>query len=162
MQPAITPFLWFDTEAEDAANFYTSVFPNSRIVKVTHYAKAGPRQAGMVMTVAFELNGQPFTALNGGPEPKFNHAVSFVINCRDQDEVDRYWQLLSDGGREVACGWLTDRFGLSWQVVPEGLIELITDVDPERAQRATEAMLSMTKLDIEAIRQAADSVTATP
>lgn len=160
MQPQITPFLWFDNEAEDAANFYTSLFPNSRIVTVTHYGQAGPRPAGTVMTVAFELNGQRFTALNGGPEPKFNHAVSFVINCEDQDEVDRYWQSLSDGGQEVACGWLTDRFGLSWQVVPDGLIELITDVDPERAERATEAMLSMTKLDIEAIRRAADGVTA--
>jgi predicted 3-demethylubiquinone-9 3-methyltransferase (glyoxalase superfamily) len=160
MQSPVTPFLWFDTEAEDAANFYTSVFPNSRIVTVTRYGEAGPRPAGMVMTVAFELNGQRFTALNGGPEPKFNHAVSFVINCEDQDEVDRYWGLLSDGGQEVACGWLTDRFGLSWQVVPDGLIELITDADPERAQRATEAMLSMTKLDLEAVRRAADGVAA--
>jgi predicted 3-demethylubiquinone-9 3-methyltransferase (glyoxalase superfamily) len=160
MQPPITPFLWFDTEAEDAANFYTSVFPNSRIVAITHYGEAGPRPAGMVMTVAFELNGQRFTALNAGPEPKFNHAVSFVINCKNQDEVDRYWELLTDDGQEVACGWLTDRFGLSWQVVPEGLIELITDADPERAQRATEAMLSMTKLDIEAMRRAADGVAA--
>lgn len=161
MQSPITPFLWFDTEAEDAANFYTSVFPNSRIVAVSHYGAAGPRPAGMVMTVAFELNGQRVTALNGGPEPKFNHAVSFVINCESQDEVDRYWDLLTDGGQEVACGWLTDRFGLSWQVVPEGLIELITDADPERAQRATEAMLSMTKLDLEAVRRAADGVAAT-
>jgi len=160
MQSLITPFLWFDTEAEDAANFYTSVFPNSSIVAVTHYGEAGPRPAGTVMTVAFELNGQRFTALNAEPEPKFNHAVSFVINCKNQDEVDRYWELLTDGGQEVACGWLTDRFGLSWQVVPEGLIELITDADPERAQRASEAMLSMTKLDIEAVRRAADGVAA--
>jgi predicted 3-demethylubiquinone-9 3-methyltransferase (glyoxalase superfamily) len=161
MQSPITPFLWFDTEAEDAANFYTSVFPNSRILAVTHYGEAGPRPAGMVMTVAFELNGQRFTGLNAGPEPKFNHGVSFVINCENQDEVDRYWELLTDGGQEVACGWLTDRFGLSWQVVPEGLIELITDADPERAQRATEAMLSMTKLDLEAVRRAADGVATT-
>lgn len=121
MQSPITPFLWFDTEAEDAANFHISMFPNSRILAVSRYGEAGARTARMVVTMAFELNGQRFTAPNAGPVPKFSHAVSFVINCENQDQVDRYWELLSDGGQEVACGWLTDRFGLSWQVVPEGL-----------------------------------------
>jgi predicted 3-demethylubiquinone-9 3-methyltransferase (glyoxalase superfamily) len=160
MVQRITPFLWFDTEAEQAAEFYTSVFPNSRITNVTRYDEAGPRKAGTVMTVAFELDGQRFTAINGGPQFTFDEAISFVITCADQEEVDRYWAQLSDGGEEGPCGWLKDRFGLSWQVVPEGLIEILTDADPERARRAREALYSMRKLDLAAIRDAADAVTA--
>ena len=160
MKQKITPNLWFDTEAEEAAAFYTSVFKNSRIVDVTHYTEAGPRDAGMVMTVAFELDGQRFVGINGGPDFKFDEAVSFEIHCQDQDEVDYYWEQLSEGGEEKQCGWLTDRYGLSWQVVPTGIEELFADPDPERAQRAMEAMLKMGKLEIAALRSAADSVPA--
>ena len=150
MQQRIVPNLWFDTEAEEAANFYLSVFKNSRIVNVTHYTEAAPREAGMVMTVEFELDGQRFVGINGGPEFKFDEAVSFQINCKDQDEVDYYWEkLTADGGKEGQCGWLTDRYGLSWQVTPEGMEELFADPDPERAKRAMEAMLKMSKLDVE-------------
>lgn len=157
----IVPNLWFDTEAEEAANFYLSVFENSRIVNVTHYTEAGPREAGMVMTVEWELDGQRFVGINGGPEFKFDEAVSFQINCRDQDEVDYYWErLTADGGREGQCGWLTDKYGLSWQVTPEGMEEVFADPDPERAKRAMEAMLKMSKLDVDALRAAADGVTA--
>ena len=156
MNNLINPCLWFDTEAEDAANFYTSVFPNSKIAEVSRYGEAGPREAGMVMTVAFELNGHRFVALNGGPEFTFSEAISFQINCADQAEVDRYWAALSDGGQEGPCGWVKDRFGVSWQVVPEELPALLSDPDPDRAQRATRAMLSMGKLDLAAIRRAAD------
>ncbi len=156
MNNLINPCLWFDTEAEDAANFYTSVFPNSKIAEVSRYGEAGPREAGMVMTVAFELNGHRFVALNGGPEFTFSEAISFQINCADQAEVDRYWAALSDGGQEGPCGWVKDRFGVSWQVVPEQLPTLLSDPDPDRAQRATRAMLSMGKLDLAAIRRAAD------
>ena len=160
MPERITPNLWFDTEAEEAANFYCSVFENSRIVNVTHYTEAGPREAGMVMTVEFELDGQRFTGINGGPEFKFDEAVSFLINCEDQDEVDYYWEKLTDGGAGAPCGWLKDRFGLSWQVVPEGMEELFADPDPARAQRAMEAMLQMKKLDLAALKAAADGVPA--
>jgi predicted 3-demethylubiquinone-9 3-methyltransferase (glyoxalase superfamily) len=158
MPQKITPFLWFDTQAEEAASFYTSVFPNSRIVNISRYSEAGPRPAGSVMVVDFELDGQRFRALNGGPQYKFDAAISFVISCRDQAEVDHYWERLTDGGEEVACGWLRDRFGLSWQVVPEGVVELLSDPDPDRARRANEAMFTMRKLDLEAIREAADGV----
>ncbi len=158
MQQRITPFLWFDTEAEEAARYYTSVFERSRVISVSHYNEAGPRPAGMVMTVEFELDGQRFLALNGGPEFRFDEAVSFMIHCETQDEVDRYWDLLSTGGEEGPCGWLKDRFGLSWQVVPDGMAELFLDPDPERAQRAMQAMLGMKKLDIGAIRSAADGM----
>jgi predicted 3-demethylubiquinone-9 3-methyltransferase (glyoxalase superfamily) len=161
MQQRITPNLWFDTEAEEAAGFYTSVFKNSRIVHVARYTEAGPRPAGMVMTVEFELDGQRFVGINGGPQFTFDEAVSFQINCEDQDEVDYYWERLSDGGKEGPCGWLKDRFGLSWQVVPGGMEELFSDPDPERARRAMEAMLGMSKLDIAALRDAADGVAAT-
>jgi predicted 3-demethylubiquinone-9 3-methyltransferase (glyoxalase superfamily) len=161
MQQKIIPNLWFDTEAEEAAKFYTSVFDNSRIVNVTHYTEAGPRTAGMVMTVEFELDGQRFVGINGGPEFTFDEAVSFQINCETQDEVDYYWQRLSEGGQEGPCGWLKDRHGLSWQVVPTVLEELLADPDPARAQRAMQAMLGMGKLDIEALREAADGVPAT-
>ncbi len=156
MQP-ITPFLWFDTEGEEAAEFYTSVFPNSKIVEVTRYGSAGPRAEGMVMTVEFELNGQSFVALNGGPDFSFSEAISFQILCQDQDEVDFYWNALSDGGEEGPCGWLKDRFGLSWQVVPAKLNELLSDPDPERAQRAMAAMLEMRKIDVAQIVRAADA-----
>ena len=158
--PKITPNLWFDTEAEEAAEFYTSVFPNSRIVTKTHYTDVGPREAGMVMTVEWELDGQKFVGINGGPEFKFTEAVSFEINCKDQDEVDYYWEKLTEGGEEVQCGWLRDRYGLSWQVVPEGMNEIFADPDPERAKRAMEAMLKMKKLDIAELRNAADGVPA--
>ena len=160
MQQKIVPNLWFDTEAEEAAGFYTSVFKNSRIVNVAHYPEAGPRPAGMVMTVAFELDGQRFVGINGGSQFKFDEAVSFQIDCETQDEVDYYWERLSEGGEESQCGWLKDRYGLSWQVVPTGMEELFTDPDPERAKRAMEAMLGMKKLDIAALRSAADGVPA--
>ncbi len=157
MQTKIVPNLWFDTEAEEAAGFYTSVFENSRIVNVTHYTEAGPRPAGMVMTVEFELDGQRFVGINGGPEFKFDEAVSFAIECETQDEVDYYWEKLSEGGEEGPCGWLKDRFGLSWQVVPTGMEELFADPDKGRAERAMKAMLKMRKIDIAALRQAADA-----
>ena len=133
--PKITPNLWFDTEAEEAANFYTSVFQDSRIVSMAHYPEGAPRPAGTVMTVEWELGGQRFIGINGGPEFKFDEAVSFQINCDTQDEVDYYWERLSEGGEEGPCGWLKDRFGLSWQVTPAGMDELFTDSDPERARR---------------------------
>ena len=160
MQPKIIPNLWFDTEAEQAAEFYVSVFDNSRIVGVTHYTEAGPREAGMVMTVEFELDGQRFVGINGGPEFKFDEAVSFQITCEDQEEVDYYWDRLSEGGEEGPCGWVKDRYGLSWQVVPTGMEELFADPDQERAKRAMEAMFGMRKLDIAALREAADGVQA--
>jgi predicted 3-demethylubiquinone-9 3-methyltransferase (glyoxalase superfamily) len=154
--PRITPNLWFDTQGKEAAEFYCSVFPNSKINDITHYGEAGPREAGMVLTVEFELDGQPFTALNGGPEFTFDEAISFLINCKDQDEVDYYWAKLSQGGEEGPCGWLKDKFGVSWQVVPEGMVEALNDPDQERAQRAMRAMLGMKKIDVAAIRAAAD------
>jgi predicted 3-demethylubiquinone-9 3-methyltransferase (glyoxalase superfamily) len=160
MQQKIVPNLWFDTEAEDAAAFYTSVFPNSRVVSVAHYSEAGPREAGMVMVVEFELDGQRFVAINGGPQFKFDEAVSFQITCEDQDEIDLYWEKLSEGGEEGPCGWLKDRYGLSWQVTPKGMDELFSDPDKSRAERAMRAMLQMRKLDIEALRAAADGVPA--
>jgi predicted 3-demethylubiquinone-9 3-methyltransferase (glyoxalase superfamily) len=150
----ITPFLWFDHQAEEAARFYTSVFPNSTIVKVIRYGGAGPGPPGSVMTVEFQLDGQAFVALNGGPHFEFTEAVSFVVNCQTQDEVDAYWEKLSAGGAEVQCGWLKDRFGLSWQIVPTGLPELLSDPDPEKSQRVLQAMLTMKKLDIRALRRA--------
>jgi predicted 3-demethylubiquinone-9 3-methyltransferase (glyoxalase superfamily) len=160
VQQKITPNLWFDAEAEDAASFYTSVFKNSRIVNVTHYTEAGPRDAGMVMTVEFELDGQRFVGINGGPEFTFDEAVSFQINCETQDDVDYYWEKLAEGGSEGPCGWLKDKYGLSWQVVPTGMEELFADPDPQRAERAMKAMLGMGKLDIAALRSAADGVPA--
>jgi predicted 3-demethylubiquinone-9 3-methyltransferase (glyoxalase superfamily) len=161
MQQKIIPNLWFDTEAEEAAGCYTSVFKNSRVLNVTHYTEAGPRTAGMVMTVEFELHGQRFVGINSGPEFKFDEAVSFQITCDTQDEVDYYWERLSEGGEEGQCGWLKDRFGLSWQVVPAGIEELFADPDPERARRAMQAMLGMRKLDNAAVRRAADGVPVT-
>ncbi|HKG16915.1 MAG TPA: VOC family protein [Solirubrobacteraceae bacterium] len=161
MQQKITPNLWFDNEAEEAAAFYTSVFRDSRIVEVAHFPEGAPRPAGMVMTVEFELEGQRFIAINGGPEFKFDEAVSLQISCDTQDEVDYYWERLSAGGEEGPCGWLKDRYGLSWQVTPKGMDELFSDADPERAQRAMQAMLPMRKLDIAALRRAADGAAAT-
>jgi predicted 3-demethylubiquinone-9 3-methyltransferase (glyoxalase superfamily) len=154
----ITPFLWFDAEAEAAANFYVSIFPNSRIRGVTRYdeggAKAAGRPGGSVMTVAFELDGQEFTALNGGPLFTFSEAISLVVNCRTQEEVDHFWAKLSAGGQPVQCGWLKDRFGVPWQVVPTALPEMLQDKDPQRARRVMAAMLKMTKLDLAELRRA--------
>ncbi len=156
MQQKIVPNLWFDTEAEQAAEFYVGVFENSRIVNVSHYTEAGPRDAGMVMTVEFELDGQRFIGINGGPKFTFDEAVSFAIECETQEEVDYYWDKLTEGGEESQCGWLKDRYGLSWQVVPTGMEELFADPDKGRAERAMKAMLGMRKLDVAALRRAAD------
>ncbi len=153
--PKITPWLWFDTEGEEAARFYTSVFPNSKIVEIAHYGSAGPRPEGMVMTVSFELDGQPFVALNGGPDFTFNEATSFEVSCKTQEEVDAYWDKLSDGGEEGPCGWLKDRYGVSWQIIPTALPELLADPDREKSQRVMEAMLKMKKIEIDALERAA-------
>jgi predicted 3-demethylubiquinone-9 3-methyltransferase (glyoxalase superfamily) len=153
--PQLTPCLWFDTDGEDAAELYTSVFPNSTILEVARYGSAGPRPEGTVMTVTFELDGQKFLALNGGPDFTFNEAVSFQIHCRDQAEVDHYWEKLGEGGEHGPCGWLKDRFGLSWQVVPDRLPELLGDPDREKAQRVMAAMLQMGKIDIDELERAA-------
>ena len=160
MAQKITPNLWFDTEAEDAAKFYTSVFEDSRIIEVSHYPENSPGPAGAVMTVEWEVNGQRFVGINGGPQFKFDEAVSFAISCEDQDEVDYYWDKLAEGGEESQCGWLKDRFGLSWQVIPKGMGELFSDSDPERAQRAMQAMQAMRKLDIDEMRAAAEGAPA--
>ena len=154
--PRTRPCLWFDTQGEDAAAFYVSVFPNSRIVDVTHYTEAGPREPGTVMTVDFELDGQRYLALNGGPEFTFDEAISFEIECADQAEVDHYWERLADGGKHGPCGWLTDKFGVAWQVVPTALNELVADPDRARANRAIAAMLTMGKLDVATLQRAAD------
>jgi predicted 3-demethylubiquinone-9 3-methyltransferase (glyoxalase superfamily) len=156
MGNALTTWLWFDTEAEEAARFYCDVFKDSRIGAVSHYGEGGPREAGLVMVAEFELNGQKFAALNGGSEPKFNHAVSFSIPCADQAEVDYYWDRLTDGGQGVACGWLTDRYGLSWQVIPTPMMTMMSDPDTEKAQRVTAAMLKMVKIDLVELRRAFD------
>ena len=155
--PKISPFLWFDTQAEEAAAFYVSLFPNSKITDVIRYGPDTPGPEGGVMTVAFELDGFKVTALNGGPQFAFSPAFSFVIDCKDQAEVDRYWDALAQGGEPVACGWIKDRYGFSWQVVPQALRRLLEDPDPGRAQRATQAMLKMTKLDVAALEAAADA-----
>jgi predicted 3-demethylubiquinone-9 3-methyltransferase (glyoxalase superfamily) len=152
----ITPYLWFDTQAQEAAEFYCSVFPNSEVRNVSYYGEGGMREPGMVLTVEFVLDGKEFAALNGGPEFTFDEAISFMIHCADQDEVDHYWKALTDGGEEGPCGWLKDRFGVSWQVIPDELPRLITDPDPDRAKRAMDAMLQMHKIDIAAMRAAAD------
>jgi predicted 3-demethylubiquinone-9 3-methyltransferase (glyoxalase superfamily) len=152
-----SPFLWFDSNAEEAANFYISIFKNSKIVNVSRYGDAGPGPKGQVMVVNFELNGQPFMALNGGPVFHFNEAVSFVVTCDTQQEVDEYWiKLTAGGGQESMCGWLKDKYGLGWQVVPAGLSELLQDPDAARSKRAMEAMLKMKKLDLAAMKRAAD------
>ena len=151
-----TPCLWFDTQGEEAANFYTTVFKNSRILDVTRYGAAGPGPEGAVMTVTFELDGQKFVALNGGPQFTFNEAISFQVNCETQDEVDYFWSKLSEGGEEGPCGWLKDKYGLSWQVIPTALTELVSGPDTEKSQAAMKAMLGMDKIDIEALWRAAD------
>jgi predicted 3-demethylubiquinone-9 3-methyltransferase (glyoxalase superfamily) len=151
----ITPCLWFDTQGEAAANFYTTVFKNSRITDIARYGEAGPREAGTVMVVSFELDGQPFTALNGGPEFTFSEAVSFQIPCDSQADVDYYWDALTEGGEESVCGWLKDKFGVSWQVVASEIIELISDPDAEKSKRAMAAMMSQRKPDIAEVRAAA-------
>lgn len=153
----ITPFLWFDTQGEDAADFYTSIFKNSRVLHVARYGEAGPRPAGMAMTVSFELDGQKFMALNGGPRYKFSEAISFQVDCRSQAEVDDYWDRLTDGGEEGPCGWLKDRFGVSWQIVPSRLSELLGGSDAEASARVTRAMLEMKKLDIATLERAAEA-----
>ncbi|HEV8132942.1 MAG TPA: VOC family protein [Acidobacteriota bacterium] len=150
----ITPFLWFDNQAEEAMNFYVSIFKNSKVLGVTRFGDAGPGPKGSVMTAAFELGGQKFTALNGGPHFKFTEAVSFVVNCTTQGEVDYFWKKLSQGGQESQCGWLKDKYGLSWQVVPTVLVELLQDKDPKKSQRVMQAMLQMKKIDISKLEQA--------
>ena len=150
----INPFLWFDTQAEEAAKFYTSVFKNSRIVSVSRYGEAGPGPKGTAMSVTFELEGQRYLALNGGPQFKFTPAISFFVNCDSQQEVDDLWSKLSAGGKEERCGWLTDRFGLSWQIIPKALGELLGDPDREKANRVMQAMLKMVKIDIAGLQRA--------
>jgi predicted 3-demethylubiquinone-9 3-methyltransferase (glyoxalase superfamily) len=154
--PRITPNLWFDTEALEAAEFYVSVFPNSEITEVDYYGEAGPGPAGTVLTVDFTLDGQPYTGINGGPQFTFDEAISLLITCHAQGEVDYYWDTLTAVGEESQCGWLKDRYGLSWQVCPSGMGEVLGDADPERGQRAMRAMLGMKKIDIDALRAAAD------
>ena len=152
----ITPFLWFDNNAEEATNFYVSVFKDSKILKMSRYSDAGPGPKGSVMVAEFEIQGQKFIALNGGPHFKFTEAVSFVVNCENQEEVDYFWTKLSEGGQPSQCGWLKDKFGLSWQVTPLVLGELMGDKDPEKAKRVMGAMMQMTKIDIGALRRAYD------
>jgi predicted 3-demethylubiquinone-9 3-methyltransferase (glyoxalase superfamily) len=161
MSQKITPSLRFDMNAEEAANFYVDLFDDGRILDVTRYPEGTPGPAGEVMTVEWELNGQKFVGINGGPQFQFSEAVSFMISCKDQDEVDYYWdRLTADGGKEGQCGWLTDRFGLAWQVVPEGMDEVFNDPDPAKAERSMAAMMKMKKLDIAELRAAAEGVPA--
>jgi predicted 3-demethylubiquinone-9 3-methyltransferase (glyoxalase superfamily) len=155
--PKVTPWLWFDTESEQAAELYTSVFPNSRILEVTRYGSAGPREEGLAMTVSFELDGQRVVALNGGPDFKPTEAFSFKVDCEDQAEVDHYWEKLGEGGEPGPCGWLKDRFGLSWQINPRRLEELLADPDREKAQRVMAAMLKMGKIEVDELERAAAS-----
>jgi predicted 3-demethylubiquinone-9 3-methyltransferase (glyoxalase superfamily) len=150
----ITPFLWFDDKAEEAANFYISIFKNSKILNIARYGEAGPGPKGTVMLVAFELEGQPFMALNGGPVYTFSPAISLFVDCETQAEVDELWDKLSAGGSEVQCGWLKDKFGLSWQIIPKTLMELMQDKDPVKSQRVFKAMLQMSKIDVEGLRRA--------
>jgi predicted 3-demethylubiquinone-9 3-methyltransferase (glyoxalase superfamily) len=152
----ITPFLWFDSQAEEAVNFYTSIFKNSKILNVARYGEVGPGPNGSVMTVGFKLDGQEFLALNGGPYFKFNEAISFVVNCETQEEVDEKWEKLSEGGEKVQCGWLKDKYGVSWQIVPSILGKMLTDPDPTRSQRVMKAMLQMKKIEIEGLKKAYD------
>ena len=153
-QHKITPFLWFDNQAEKAMNFYVSIFKNSKVISIDRYGEAGPGPKGTVMTASFELEGQRFMALNGGPEYKFTEAISFFVNCETQVEVDELWAKLSAGGEEGPCGWLKDKYGLSWQIVPTILHELLSDPDPEKSQRVMKAMLKMKKIDINALKRA--------
>jgi predicted 3-demethylubiquinone-9 3-methyltransferase (glyoxalase superfamily) len=158
--PETVPCLWFDDQAEEAARHYTSIFPNSAVGKVTRYGPGMPAPEGSVMTVEFTLDGRPYTALNGGPQFTFSEAVSFQIMCADQAEVDHYWDRLTEGGEESMCGWLKDRFGVSWQVVPVGWAALLGDPDPERVRRATAALMTMKRIDVAAIERAADGAPA--
>lgn len=160
MAQKIIPNLWFDTQSEQAAAFYVGIFKNSRIVSTTHYTDVGPGAPGTVMTVEFELDGERFVAINGGPQFTFSEAVSFQITCADQAEVDYFWERLTDGGEESQCGWLKDRYGLSWQVVPEGMEAALDQADPARAARAMQAMLGMRKIDLAELQRAADDVAA--
>jgi predicted 3-demethylubiquinone-9 3-methyltransferase (glyoxalase superfamily) len=153
----ITPFLWFDDQAEEAARFYVSLFEDSELTEVTRYPEGSPGEPGAVMTVGFRIAGQEFTALNGGPQFPFTEAISLYVHCADQDEVDRFWSQLTDGGEESQCGWLKDRYGLSWQIVPDRLGELLSDPDPARAQAAMQAMLQMSKIDIKVMEDAANA-----
>jgi predicted 3-demethylubiquinone-9 3-methyltransferase (glyoxalase superfamily) len=157
----ITPFLWFDGNAEEAANFYISIFKNSKMGKISRYGDAGPGPKGSAMSVTFQIEGQEFFALNGGPQFKFTPAISFFVNCETQQEVDHLWEILSAGGRTDRCGWLQDKFGLSWQIIPTVLGQLLGDKDPQRAKRAMQAMLQMTKIDIKKLQQAADDANFT-
>jgi predicted 3-demethylubiquinone-9 3-methyltransferase (glyoxalase superfamily) len=159
----ITPMLWFDTEAEEAAAFYCSLFPDSRITDVSRYGDVGPREAGMVLAVSFELEGRPFTALNGGPEFPFTEAVSFVVNCETQAEIDRFWDALAaNGGEESMCGWLKDRFGLSWQIVPTALPRMLQDADPDQANAVMRAMLQMRRIEVPVLEAAYAAAKAEP
>ena len=150
----ITPFLWFDGKAEEAANFYTSIFKNSKVGRITRYGEAGPGPKGTAMSATFQLEGQEFMALNGGPQYKFTEAISFFVNCETQEEVDDLWEKLSAGGEKGRCGWLKDKFGLSWQIIPSALGQMLGDKDPEKSKRVMQAMLQMNKIDIKALKQA--------
>jgi predicted 3-demethylubiquinone-9 3-methyltransferase (glyoxalase superfamily) len=156
MKTKVTPFLWFDTQAEEAARFYVSIFKNSKIMRTTRYGDAGPGPKGTAMTVQFELDGLEFIALNGGPQFKFTEAISFSVDCKTQDEVDEFWNKLSEGGEEGPCGWLKDKYGLSWQINPTALGEMLSDPNPQKAKRTMEAMLKMKKIDIAALRKASE------
>jgi predicted 3-demethylubiquinone-9 3-methyltransferase (glyoxalase superfamily) len=153
----ITPFLWFDGQAEEAAQFYSSIFPNSKIVNVTRFGDSGPGPKGSAMTVEFQLDGQTFIGLNGGPHFKFTEAISFLVNCDDQAEVDRYWTKLTEGGAEVQCGWLKDKFGLSWQIVPTVFFKLVSSPDPKKSSAVMQAMMQMKKFDVNALQKAYDN-----
>ena len=159
--PAITPFLWFNDKAEEAANFYVSIFPNSKVLSVSRYGDAGPGTKGSVMTVSFELDGRQFTALNGGPRYTFTPSVSFLVPCETQQDVDYYWEQLTAGGKPIQCGWLEDKYGLSWQIVPKELFRLVQDKDPAKSQRVMKAMLQMVKLDVTRLQQAANEFVGT-
>ncbi len=159
MQPKITPFLWFNDNAEEAMNYYVSIFKNSKVLSINRYSEAGPGPSGSVMTATFELDGQQFTALNGGPEFGFTEAISFFVNCETQQEVDELWDKLCAGGEASMCGWLKDKYGLSWQIIPKALGELLGDKDPEKAGRVMKAMLQMQKIDVKKLKEAYDGVT---
>jgi predicted 3-demethylubiquinone-9 3-methyltransferase (glyoxalase superfamily) len=150
----ITPFLWFDNQAEEAMNYYLSIFKNSKVINVSRYGEGGPMPVGMLMSATFELDGQQFMALNAGPQFTFNEAISFFVDCENQQEVDELWAKLTEGGEEGPCGWLKDKFGVSWQIIPKGLGEMLSDQDPEKAARATQAMQQMKKIDLKTIKRA--------
>jgi len=159
MQPKITPFLWFNDNAEEAMNYYVSIFKNSKVLSINRYSEAGPGPSGSVMTATFELDGQQFTALNGGPEFGFTEAISFFVNCETQQEVDELWDKLCAGGEASMCGWLKDKYGLSWQIIPKALGEMLSDKNPEKAGRVMKAMLQMQKIDAKKLKEAYDGVT---